>query len=94
MEGEDLAADEALQTAAQQQQAVSCLHPVFVLSAIEAHRQFRQHHVSARSCERWGPGGGTHAQDPGKFLQRKRRRSFQAAQAQPHPETIPTLGVA
>lgn len=39
MEGEHLAADEPLQAAAQQQQAVSCFHPVFVLSAIEARRQ-------------------------------------------------------
>lgn len=40
VEGEHLAGDEALQAAAQQQQAVARLHPVLVLRAVEARGQF------------------------------------------------------
>lgn len=39
VEGEHLAANEVLQAAAQQQQAVTRLHPVLVLGTVEAHGQ-------------------------------------------------------
>ena len=45
VEGEHLAADEALQTAAQQQKTVARFHPVLILGAVEAHGQLREHHV-------------------------------------------------
>lgn len=58
VEGDHLAGDKALQAAAQQQQAVARLHPVLVLSAVEARCQLRQHHVLHWPRRQRGGGRG------------------------------------
>lgn len=75
VEGQHLAGDEALQAAAQQQQAVARLHPILVLRAVEARGQFRQHHVplgpgTVRGTEpgaRGGASGSAQARKPGWY---------------------------
>lgn len=65
VEGENFATDEALQAAAQQQQAVARLHPVLVLGAVEAHSQLRKNHVPRGPGAKGGADGSAQAQSPG-----------------------------